>query len=264
MLMNIVEVREDGITVQGNLYKDFNNIYGIAHGGYLYGVAHIASQMTGDLCLGGQWDVAGAECLYLHPLRVYPSVTKTVWINKEEARPMLCARVYDNQGALCFEMNGTLKPAEEHKGQIVHTPHYNTQLLPPKSPYDELKVPCLSSTFSRWLNIYTTKKEEASVIYSVDLNEKNCDDHGYVHPTAMFTAADCAAGGCLFYIDKKRPITVSANIHYFSSSCCGPVHAVPRPLRKGRVLNFYDIDFIDGAGQRIGVAQFIIRDMDYR
>lgn len=172
MLMNIVEVREDGITVQGNLYKDFNNIYGIAHGGYLYGVAHIASQMTGDLCLGGQWDVAGAECLYLHPLRVYPSVTRTVWINKEEARPMLCARVYDNQGALCFEMNRTLKPAEEHKGQIVHTPHYNTQLLPPKSPYDELKVPCLSSTFSRWLNIYTTKKEEASVIYSVDLNEK--------------------------------------------------------------------------------------------
>lgn len=263
MQLRITDVREDGITVQGESYRDFNNVYGIAHGGYLYTVAHIASQITGDVCLGGKWDVASAECLYLHPLRIYPSVTKTVWINKEEQYPMLCAKVHDNQGALCFELNATLKPAAEHTGEsVVHTPTILTELLPPKNPYDEVKVPCLSTTFSRWLNIYTTKKEEESLVYSVDLVAKNCDDFGYVHPAALFTAADCAVGGSLFYIDKKRPITVSANIHYFQSSCCGPVQAVPRPVRRGRILNFYDVDLIDGKDCRVGVAQFIIRDMD--
>jgi len=265
MRLRVQEVREDGITVYGESDRDFNNVYGIAHGGYVYTVAHIASQITGDLCLGGRWDVASAECFYLHPLRIYPSVTKTVWINKNDTNPVLCAKVYDNQGALCFELNATLKPAGQLPEQIVeHTPTIITEQLPPKNPYDELKLPFLSSTFARWLNIYTTKKEEESLVYSVDLIEKNCDDFGYVHPGAMFTAADCAAGGCLFYIDKKRPITVSANVHYFEPTCQGPVHAVPRPVRKGKVLNFYDVDLIDGADRRVGVAQFIIRDMDHK
>jgi len=265
MRLTVSDVREDGITVQGQQEPEFNNVYGIAHGGYSYTVAHIACQMTGDLCLGGTWDVANAECLYLHPLRLYPSVITTRWIRKIESDPVLRAEVRDRQGALCFEMNVVLKPAgTAPERKVEHTPTIFTEKSLPQNPYDEMQLPCLSSTFSRWLNIYTTAREEDSLIYTVDLIEKNCDDYGYVHPAAMFTAADCAAGGCLFYIDKKSPLTVSANIHYFEKTCCGPVDAVPRPVRKGRILNFYDVDLVDGNGTRVAVAQFIVRDRDHK
>lgn len=263
LLLELTEVREDGITVHGNLYEEFNNVYGIAHGGYLYTVAHIAAQLTGDVHLGGRWEVSNAQCLYLHPMRLYPSVTRTLWLNRDPANPTLRAEVRNSKGELCFEMNVTLMPAKAHEGAaVVHTPTIITDRPLPKDPNEEPQFPCLSSTFSKWLNIYSTSKTEETIVYSADLSARNCDDFGRVHPAALFTAADCAAGGCLFYIDKRRPITVSAGIHYFRHTVTGPVHAVPRPVRKGRVLNFYDVDLIDGCGDTVAVAQFVIRDMD--
>ena len=263
MLMEVTEVRNDGITMHGNLYKDFNNVYGIAHGGYLYTVAHMAAEICGELCLGGKWEVRSAECLFLHPLRIYPSVIDTVWVNKDPDYPMVRAEVRDSKGALCFELNAALTPARSAPETAVEQiPKIHTDNVPPKTPDGELKLPCLSSTFSKWLNIYTTAKEGESVVYSADLCERNCDEYGYTLPAAMFTAADCAAGGCLYYIDYKRPITVSANMHYFNRTAAGPVHAVPRPVRKGRFLNFYDVDIVDGAGKQVAAGQFIIRDMD--
>ena len=263
MLMEVTRVGDDGITMHGNLYEEFNNVYGIAHGGYLYTVAHLAAVAAGELCLGGSWEVRSAEALFLHPLRIFPSVIDAIWVNKDLDAPMLRAEVRDNQGALCFELNAVLKPAASVPESIVeHTPKIITENRPPKTPDGELKLPCMSSTFSKWLNIYTTAKEGEKMTYSVDLCERNCDEYGYVHPAAMFTAADCAAGGCLYYIDYKRPITVSATMHYFDRTAAGPVHTVARPVRKGKFLNFYDVDLIDGTGKLVGVGQFIIRDLD--
>jgi acyl-coenzyme A thioesterase PaaI-like protein len=111
MLMEVTEVRDDGITMHGNLYKDFNNVYGIAHGGYLYTVSHMAAEVCGELCLGGKWEVRSAECLFLQPLRIYPSVIRAVWVNKDPAYPMVRVEVHDSKGALCFELNATLSPA---------------------------------------------------------------------------------------------------------------------------------------------------------
>lgn len=265
MLLELSEVRDSGIAMLGNLYEEFNNIYGIAHGGYLYTIAHIAAQMTGDLSLGGKWDVQSAQCLYLHPLRLYPAHVDTLWLNKSEAQPTLRAEVRDNKGALCFEMNASLKPALPDPDCVVeHSPTIITDRRLPKDPNEEPQFPCLSSTFSKWLDIYSTSKTERSIVYSADLSQRNCDDFGYLHSSVMFTAADCAAGGCLFFIDKKRPITVSGSIHYFDRTCVGPVHAVPHPIRNGRVLNFYDIDLVDGEGRLVAAAQFVIRDMDQK
>lgn len=263
MLLELAEVRDSGITVMGNLYKEFNNVYGIAHGGYLYTIAHITAQLTGELCLGGRWDVADAQCLYLHPLRQYPARVDTVWLHK--AQPTLRAEVRDSRGALCFEMNASMKPALPDPDEVVaHTPTIITDRRLPKDPNEEPVFPCMSSTFSKWLDIFSTSKTEDTIVYSADLTQRSCDDFGYLHPAVMFTAADCAAGGCLFYIDKKRPITVSATIHYFDRTCVGPVHAVPSPIRKGRVLNFYNVDLVDAEGRTAAVAQFVIRDMDQR
>lgn len=262
MLMEVTQVREDGITMHGNLYKDFNNVYGIAHGGYLYTVAHIAAQVCGELCLGGGWNVRSAECLFLHPLRIYPSVIEAVIISREPDYPMVRAEVRDTRGALCFELNAVLTPASFPKEPVVQIPKIYTENMPPKEPNGEFHLPCVSTTFAHWMNIYTTARDEASIVYSVDLCERNCDEYGYALPAAMFTSADCAAGGCLYYVDGKRPITVSANMHYLTPTAQGPVHAVPHSVRKGKFLNFYDVELIDGAGKTAAVGQFIIRDMD--
>ena len=265
MLLEVSQVRTDGITMQGNLYEEFNNIYGISHGGYLYTVAHIASRFTGNLCMGGSWEVSSAEALYLHPLRVYPSVTETKLLSNDERGPVVRAEVRDGKGNLCFELNAMLRPAgPAPEEKVSHTPTIITDRRLPKDPNEKPQFPCLSSTFSKWLDIYSTSMTEETIVYSADLTDANCDDYGYLHPEVMFTAADCAAGGCLFFIQKRRPITVSANIHYLLPTCSGPVHAVPKPIRGGRVLNFYDVDLVDGDGRVAAAAQFIIRDMDYK
>ena len=263
LLVEVSSVREDGITLMGNLYEEFNNVYGIAHGGYLYTVAHLAAQKTGELCIGGDWEVESAQCLYLHPLRIYPSMTKTTLLHRDGLRPLVRSQVHDGKGNLCFEMNVTLRPTVERAGEkVIHTPTIITDRRLPKDPNEKPQFPCLSSTYSKWLNIYSTSMTEETITYSADLTEINCDDMGYIHPAVLFTAADCSAGGCLFYIQKRRPITVSANIHYLRHTCCGPVHAVPRPIRKGKILNFYHVDLVDGNGDTVAVSQFIIRDMD--
>lgn len=263
MLMEVTRVGEDGITMHGNLYKDFNNVYGIAHGGYLYTVAHMAAEVCGEICLGGKWEVRSAECLFLHPLRIYPSVIDTVWISKDPQYPMVRSEVRDSKGALCFELNAVLAPAAPMTlAETEQTPKIFSETLPPKMPDGQFHLPCLSTTFARLMNIYITAKDEKSIVYSADLCDRNCDEYGFALPAAMFTAADCAAGGCLYYIDGKRPITVSATMHYLERTVIGPVHAVPHAVRKGKFLNFYDVDLIDGAGKKVAVGQFIIRDMD--
>ena len=265
MLLDVLEVRDNGITVQGNSYDEFNNIYGIAHGGYLYTVAHISAQMTGNLCLDGKWDVRNAECIYLNPLRQYPVRIDTVWVNKDERYPLLRVEVRDHSGMLCFELNCTLMVAEEEPREwISHTPTIITDRRLPKDPYEKPQFPCLSSTFSKWLDIYSTSMTDEIIVYSADLTDRNCVESGYLHPAVMFTAADCAAGGCLFFIEKKRPITVSANIHYLKRTFCGPVHAVSRPVRKGRILNFFDVDLIDGNGVCVATSQFVIQHLDHK
>ena len=265
MLLEVSQVRTDGITMQGNLYEEFNNIYGISHGGYLYTIAHIASRFTGNLCMGGSWEVSSAEALYLHPLRVYPSVTETKLLSNDERGPVVRAEVRDGKGNLCFELNAMLRPAgPAPEEKVSHTPTIITDRRLPKDPDVEPEFPCLSSTFSKWLDIFSTSKTDTTIVYTADLTDQNCDDFGYLHPAVMFTAADCSAGGCLFYIDKRQPITVSATIHYFDRTCVGPVHAIPAPIRKGRVLNFYNVDLVDGAGQTVATAQFVIQDMNHK
>ena len=264
MLLDVQEIRENGITVQGNYYEEYNNIYGIAHGGYLYTIAHISAQMTGDLCLGGKWDVRNAECVYLHPMRQYPVRIDTVWINKEENYPLLRAEVRDRNGTLCFELNCTLTVAEKESDEIVsHTPTIITDRRLPKDPNEKPQFPCMSSTFSKWIDIFSTSMTDEIIVYSADLTDRNCVESGYLHPTVLFTAADCAAGGCLFFIEKKRPITVSANIHYLKRAFTGPVHAVSRPVRKGKILNFFDVDLIDGNGECVATSQFVIQHLDH-
>ena len=134
--MEVTHVGEDGITMHGNLYEDFNNVYGIAHGGYLYTVAHMAAEVCGELCLGGSWQVRSAECLFLHPLRNFPSVIHGVWISKDPAYPMVRAEVHDSKGALCFELNAALAPAWPAPAAAVRQiPKITTENMLPICPH---------------------------------------------------------------------------------------------------------------------------------
>ena len=99
-------------------------------------------------------------------------------------------------------------------------------------------------------------------MYALDLNQNNCDTKGYAHPAAMFTVADSAVGGSLVRIEKKKPVTVSASIHYLAKAEAGLVEARPRLTRGGRALYFYDVDLVDGNGTTAAVAQFVVQSLE--
>jgi len=262
--VEVLEIKRNGIVLQGNVQKDFYNVYGIAHGGYLYTLGHVAAQLTGELCMGGGWEVADASCQYLHPLRIFPAKAETMWVGGGEDAPCLRIEVRDGSGKLCFEQNVVLREDTAPSVDVVHTPTIFTDRPLPNDCYEQPQFPCITSTFSKYLNIYSTGFRDTGLVYTVDLTADNCDGRGYAHPGAIFTAADAAAGGSLYYVQKKRPITVSASIHYFDKTTCGPVHTIPRLVRGGRSLYYYDLDIVDGRDRLVAIGQFIIQNISDR
>ena len=126
----------------------------------------------------------------------------------------------------------------------------------------EPPFPCLSTSFSRYLNCYSVRKLETGLVYALDLNENNTDSYGFAHTAAMFTVADSAACGSMVRIEKKNPITVSASIRYLAKAEAGLVEARPRLTRSGKLLYFYDVDLVDGNGTVAAVAQLVIQSLD--
>lgn len=252
--IEVVNVGKDGITVCGNMRQEFYNIYGIAHGGYLYTLGHMAAQLSGQICLGGDWEVSEASCQYLNPLRVAPARAETELVGMTGTAPVYRVQVFDAQDKLCFEEMATLHPAEPATEVFVQEP----------------KLSCLAPkagervTFAKFLHVYETAREETRVVYTADLCGENCDASGVLHSSAMFTAADAATSGSLFHVQGKDPITVSASIYYFQNAVVGPVSAVPKLIRSGRVLHYYDVDIMDGVGTVVASAQFIIQDLGHK
>ena len=258
--LSLLEIEKNGIVLLGNERPELYNVYGIAHGGYLYTLGHIAAQLTGELCLGGNWQVSNATCQYLNPMRHFPVRAETQCVGADEDSPYLQVRIYDSRDLLCFTQSIVLKDCAAPDRRVTHTPTIHDALPLPRSCFEELRFPCLSSTFAKFMNIYSIGRKESGIIYAVDLSEVNCDDYGFVHPGALFTAADAASGGSMFYIHKMRPITVSATIHYFRQTAAGPVSVVPRLVRGGRSLFYYDVDIIDDEGSPVAAAHFIMQN----
>lgn len=259
MLVEVLEQRPEGLVLRGGGHREFYNVYGIAHGGYLYTLGHLAGELTAQLTRETPMDVLDVSCQYLNPFRQFPARVETRWLGGEGSTH-LQVRVLDSRGLLCFQQYMTLGPAWEQIPHEIPTPGISTDRPLPHSCYEAPQFPCITSTFSRFLDIYSTRFQDRGLVYAVDPSPANTDGLGRVHPGAIFTAADAAAGGTLYYVDKKRPITVSGNIHYHRPAVIGPVSAIPRLVRGGKSLFYYDLDILDGHDGLVATAQFIIQN----
>ena len=261
--LQIVSAEGNTLTTSAESMTDVTNRYGIAHGGYLHTLAHLTSVMAVEQLLGGSWEAEYASCQFLRALRQFPAKTTATLVSAEGCAPLVRGEVYDAKGLLCFtQMMGLRQAAPTVQQPKTHTPmilHANPM---PADLNVEPPFPCLSTSFSRMLNCYSIRKQGTGLVYALDLNEKNCDANGFVHPAAVFTLADAAAGGSMVRIEKKSPITVSAFIRFLEHGEDSLVEAIPRLTRGGRALYFYDVDIVDGAGRSVATGQFVIQNLD--
>ena len=260
--LEVSEVLENGLVTSADVRPDVTNRYGIAHGGYLNALAQLSALLTAQQQYGGKWEVNEASCQYLRALRKFPAKTITHGVGNEKA-PVDRAEVFDADGALCITAIVGLKTAESYEGEaICHSPVITAANPMPADLNAEPPFPCMSTSFSRYLNCYSIRKQGTGLVYALDLNERNTDAHGFAHTAAMFTVADSAVCGSLVRIEKKNPVTVSASIRYLAKAETSLVEARPRLTRSGRVLYFYDVDIVDGNGTLAAVGQFVIQSLE--
>ena len=261
--LEITEVREDGLTTCSEARPELLNPYGMAHGGYLHALGQLTAVLSAGQKYGGMWEVSDVSCQYLRSLRKFPAKTVTKQVSAEDSAPVYRAEVFDGAGALCITLIVGLKREAEYEGEsIKHTPVITSANPMPKDLDAEPPFPCLATSFSRFLNCYSIRKEGTALVYALDLNENNTDAHGFAHTAAMFTVADSAACGSMVRIERKSPVTVSASIRYLAKAEAGLVEARPRLTRSGRVLYYYDVDLVDGNGTLAAVAQFVIQSLE--
>lgn len=261
--IEVSEVTEKGIVTLANHREEACNHYGMAHGGYLHTLAHISMILDGEIRLGGAWEVADAFCEYLRALRAFPVKTVTTQIGNDPTAPVYLAEVFDAKGALCYTQTSALRRAAEVKGEpVVHTPLITSASPMPKDLDVEPPFPCYSTSYSKWLNCYSIRKQGTGLVYALDLCEANCDEMGNVFPAAVFTLGDSAVGGSLVRIERKNPLTVCASMRFLKHSSTSLVAAIPRLVRGGKKLFYYDVDIVDGAGEVLAVGQFVIQSLE--
>jgi len=262
--LTVAEVSSDGMVTLAENRQEFCNRYGIAHGGFLHTLAHVTALLSCQQSLGGRWQLRDASCQFLRALRQFPAKTRVRRLGGSDDAPVYTGEVYDAKGSLCFVQSMALQRAPEHEGApYTHTPIILSASPMPADLEVEPPFPCLSTSFSRYLNCYSIRRQGTGLVYALDLNEVNCDENGVAHPAAMFTVADSAVGGSLVRLEKKSPITVSASIRYLAPATRGLVAAIPRLTRGGRILYYYDVDIVDGTGTLAAVAQFVIQNLEH-
>lgn len=261
--LEILEIREDGLVTAAQARPEVTNPYGMAHGGYLHALGQLSAALAAEQMYGGTWEVTDVSAQYLRSLRKFPAKTVVRSFSKDAEAPVYRAEVYDGAGALCITQIIGLKREAACAGEpIKHTPVITSANPMPKDLDAEPPFPCLATSFSRYLNIYSIRKDGTGLVYALDLNENNTDVRGFAHTAAMFTVADSAACGSMVRIERKTPVTVSASIRYLAKAESSLVEARPRLTRSGRVLYFYDVDLVDGNGTVAAVAQFVIQSLD--
>jgi len=262
LVLEVVEIKENEIVTAADYKPEFCNPYGMAHGGFLHTLAHLTSLIAGEICVGGIWEAADVSCQYLRSLRQFPVKTLVRRIGFDDCAPVFAAEVCDAKGAVCYTQTMSLRRPEPVGDPVCHTPKITNPSPMPKDPDAEPPFPCYTTAFSRMLNCYSIRRQGTGLVYALDLNDVNCDEYGMVYPPAVFTLADSAVGGSLVRIEKKNPITVSASMRFLRRSAAGLVEAIPRLTRGGRSLYYYDVDVVDGNGQCVAFAQFVIQKLE--
>ena len=240
----------------------FLNPYGFAHGGFLYTIGHIAARNMALVCLNRHMQVVQSTCQYLDRVTCAPITAEAKLLSIYDAAVVCEAQVKDGKGNVCFLQTLILQD----------TTNDNVELLYPKQYEGEKQSKYMGTglfkgnqrkSFDDVCHIGSPFADKNGIHVSTDLYNDICSDRGYVHQGVLFTMCDNCAAACVAMMQKKRPVTVSAAIHYLAPAIKGPITATGTLLRAGNKLAYYDIIVRDGTGRKCAKTQFIMNCTDW-
>lgn len=255
-----------GITVTAALKHHFRNPYGIAHGGFLFGISQVAAQasakeqfgiltqvvdVTSDYMVGarGEFVHAAAELL------CNSGDILTYWV-----------RVWDGN-TLCSNQFVTLRARDKEKprpefrlSKTIFQATADTEM----DPLTGIAYPDRSFLFAGACGIYAVGRSQNGLIYGFDVDEHNCDDRGTAHNTVLYTCADSVVGRTMVIMQEKKPVTVSSTIHFFREAEANPILAEAEVVRDGKRTSFYVAKIRDGNGNLLSVSEFVLQSVDFR
>ena len=240
----------------------FLNPYGFAHGGFLYTIGHIAARNMALVCLNRHMQVVQSTCQYMDRVTTTP-IRAEAKILSVYLEAVVCeAKVMDGNGNVCFLQTLTLQDTTNDGVELIYPKHYAGDK---KSKYAAGPVmkKGMKESFDDLCHVSSPFADQKGIHVKTDLYHDVCSDRGYVHQGVLFTMCDNCAAACVGMLQKKRPVTVSATIHYLRPAVKGPITATGQMLRAGNKLAYYDIIVRDGTGKKCAKTQFIMNCTDW-
>jgi len=238
------------------------NPYGFAHGGFLYAIGHIAARNMAKHCLNRDMQVVQATCQYLATVTATPILASAKLLSDIGTGIVCQVRVLDGNNNVCFlqtlVMNDTVDDGVERQQPKVYKG-------PTGGKYDtgHQMFNAKGTFFDDLCRIGAPYADAKGIHVSTDLYTDNRSDAWYVHQGVIFTLCDNCAAACVAMMQQKRPVTVSATIHYLRPATVGPIVATGTLLRGGNKLAYYNIDVRDGNGKKVATSQYIMNCTDW-
>ncbi|MBP3654564.1 MAG: PaaI family thioesterase [Oscillospiraceae bacterium] len=240
----------------------FLNPYGFAHGGFLYTIGHIAARNMALVCLQRHMQVVQSTCQYLDRVTCAPITAEAKLLSIYHAAVVCEAKVMDGKGNVCFLQTLILQDTT-NDGVTLRFPKKYEGQKGSKYAATGLMAGGQKISFDDICHIGSPYADKEGIHVSTDLYSDTSSDRGYVHQGVLFTMCDNCAAACVAMIQKKRPVTVSAAIHYLAPAIKGPITATGKLLRAGNKLTYYDIIVKDGTGRPCAKTQFIMNCTDW-
>lgn len=265
MGLEVQEVREDGLTVKGELKEEFCNTYGFAHGGYVYALGHITAALSAKVCLNRSCVVVDASSQYLSSLKASPAYGVSTLRRAGREIIVYTVVIRDAYGRDCASHTITLKEVDfapramgERPITIVHDQSGEPD------PVTNMIYPKISPFFGTSCHVHCLGRGESGMIYGADIYPDTCNEFGTAHGGMIFTCCDACTGSSSVVLLNKRPVTASSHISYLRGVRNGPVKAEAKLIRDGKQLMHYNVDVTDRDGNLAAVAQFSLMGVNYK
>ena len=241
----------------------FLNPYGFAHGGFLYTIGHIAARNMALVCCGRHMQVVQSTCQYLDRVTCAPITAEARLLSVYHEAVVCEAKVRDGKGNLCFLQTLILQDTTEDGVELRYPKKYKGEKGSKYAASGMFAAMGSRKSFDDLCHIGNPTADAKGIHVSTDLYSDTSSDRGYVHQGVLFTMCDNCAAACVAMMQKKRPVTVSAAVHYLSPAVKGPITATGKLLRAGNKLAYYDIIVKDGTGRNCAKTQFIMNCTDW-
>ena len=241
----------------------FLNPYGFAHGGFLYTIGHIAARNMALVCLNRHMQVVQSTCQYLDRVTSAPITAEATLLSVYHEAVVCEAKVMDGKGNVCFLQTLILQDTTNDGVQLVYPKKYKGDKNSKYAASGMFAHLGAKKSFDDVCHIGNPTADAKGIHVSTDLYSDISSDRGYVHQGVLFTMCDNCAAACVAMMQKKRPVTVSAAVHYLSPAVKGPITATGKLLRSGNKLAYYEIIVRDGTGKKCCKTQFIMNCTDW-